>query len=67
MKTYKVYTQWIGYSEILVEAESPTHAHELVEDCDYDTKRERITGNGLTYGFEDETVIKIEEVEDERT
>ena len=68
MKTYKVHTQWIGYSEIEVEAESPTHAQQLVEDNDYDTDRELTTGHGLIYGFDDESVIKVEEVEDdERT
>lgn len=65
MRTYKVHTQWIGYSVIEVEAESPTHAQELVEDGDYDPNRETMTGNGLTYGYEGETVIEVEEAEDE--
>jgi hypothetical protein len=67
MKTYKVYTKWIGYSEIEVEAESPTHAQELVEMGDYDSDRELTTGHGLIYGFDNESVIEVEEVENERT
>ena len=63
LKTYKVHTQWVGYSVIEVEAENPTHAQELVEDGDYDPNREVTTGNGLTYGYEDETVIEVKEAE----
>ena len=67
MKTFRVYTQWVGYSVIEVEAESPTHAQELVEMGDYDPDREKMTGSSLDYGFDHETIIEVREVEDERT
>ena len=65
MKTYKVYTKWIGYSEIEVEAKSPTEAEEKVLEGDYSLFREASTGGDLDYGFEDEEVLKVEEVENE--
>ena len=65
MKTFKIYTQWIGYSEVEVEAESPTHAHELVESGDFDPSKEKHTGCGLDYGYDNETIIEVREVEDE--
>lgn len=65
MKTYKVYTKWIGYSEIEVEAKSPTEAEEKVLEGDYSLFREASTGGELDYGFEDEEVYKIEEEENE--
>lgn len=67
MKTYKVYTKWIGYSEIGVEAKSPEEAEEKVLEGDYSLFREASTGGDLDYGFEDEEVLKIEEVENEYT
>ena len=67
MKTYKVYTKWIGYSEIGVEASSPEEAEEKVLEGDYSLFREASTGGDLDYGFEDEEVLKIEEVENENT
>ena len=65
MKTYKVYTKWIGYSEIGVEASSPKEAEEKVLEGDYSLFREASTGGDLDYGFEDEEVLKVEEVENE--
>jgi hypothetical protein len=65
MKTYKVYTKWIGYSEIGVEASSPKEAEEKVLEGDYSLFREASTGGDLDYGFEDEEVLKVEEVDDE--
>ena len=66
MKTFKVHTKWVGYSVIEVEAEDADHAIERVEDGDYDRDREITTGHGLCYGYDDETVIEVEEVKDER-
>jgi hypothetical protein len=63
MKTYKVYTKWIGYSEIGVEAKSPKEAEEKVLKGDYDLLDEIMTGTGLDYGFEDEEVLEVEEVD----
>ena len=65
MKTYKVYTKWIGYSEIEVEAKSPEEAEEKVLEGDYSSFREASTGGDLDYGFEDEEVYKIEEEDNE--
>ena len=62
MKTYKVYTKWIGYSEIGVEAKSPEEAEEKVLKGDYDLLDETMTGTGLDYGFESEEVLEVEEV-----
>ena len=67
MKTFKIYTQWVGYSVVEVEAESPTHAQELVESGDYDTDNAKHTGYGLDYGYDHEQTIEVREVEDERT
>ena len=64
MKTYKVFTKWIGYSEIVVEAKSPKEAEEKVLKGDYDLLDETMTGTGLGYGFEEEEVLKVEEVND---
>ena len=65
MKTYKVCTKWKGYSEIEVEANSPKEAGEKVLAGDYDITREACTGGDLEYGFEDEEVLEVEEVDDE--
>jgi len=65
MKTYKVYTKWIGYSEIEVEAKSTEEAEEKVLEGDYSVFREASTGGDLDYGFEDEEVLEVEEVENE--
>ena len=63
MKTYKVYTKWIGYSEIGVEAKSSKEAEEKVLKGDYDLLDEIMTGTGLDYGFESEEVLEVEEVD----
>ena len=68
MKTFKVITSWTGYSEITVEAETEEQAFDLVEEKNYDPNKEVLTGNGLDYGYEDETIINVidtEENEDE--
>ena len=62
---YKVYTKWIGYSEIKVDAKSKEEAEQKYYDGDYDVYDESITGGDLGYGFDDEEVTKIEEVNDE--
>ena len=65
MKKYKVYTKWIGYSEIEVKAKSEEKAREIVETGNYDPDNEIHTGNGLEYGYEGEEITEIEESEDE--
>ena len=68
MKVFKVYTKWIGYSEIIVDAENEQEAKDFVAMGSYDPSEELQTGNGLDYGFENETIIKVidtEENEDE--
>ena len=62
MKVFKVYTKWIGYSEIIVDAENEQEAKDFVAMGSYDSSEELLTGNGLDYGFEDEEVLKVEEV-----
>jgi hypothetical protein len=63
MKTYKVYTKWKGYSEIELEASSPKEAGQKVLAGEYDIFREASTGGELDYGFEDEEVLEVEEVD----
>jgi len=65
MKKYKVYTKWIGYSEIDVEAKSEEEAKEMVDTGNYDSSDEIHTGNGLEYGYEGEEITEIEEVNDD--
>jgi len=65
MKKYKVYTKWIGYSEIDVKAKSEEEAKEMVNTGNYDPSDEIHTGNGLEYGYEGEEITEIEEVSDE--
>ena len=62
MKTFKVYTKWIGYSEIIVDAKDEQEAREFVDMGSYDPDEEQQTGNGLDYGFEDEEILKVKEV-----
>ena len=66
MKKYKVYTKWIGYSEIDVEAKSEEEAKEMVDTGNYDSSDEIHTGNGLEYGYEGEEITEIEEVNNEK-
>ena len=62
---YKVYTKWIGYSEIEVDAENEQEAEEKVLEGDYSLFKEASTAGGdLDYGFEDEEVYKVEEIKD---
>ena len=63
MKTYKVCTKWIGYSEIIVDAKDEQEAKDFVAMGSYDPSEELQTGNGLDYGFEDEEVLEVEEVD----
>jgi hypothetical protein len=58
-KTYKVYTKWVGYSEIEVEAKSKEEAGEKVLDGDYSLFREASTGGDLDYGFDNEEITNI--------
>ena len=60
MKTYKVYTKWVGYSEIEVDAKDEQEAKDFTSMGIY--SKELLTGSGLDYGYEDEQVYKIEEV-----
>jgi len=63
LKTYKVHTKWIGYSEIEIEARSKEEAKELVATGNFDPIWEIHTGNGLDYGYEEEEILEIEEQE----
>ena len=67
MKKYKVYTKWIGYSEIKVKAKSKEEAEQKYYDGDYHVYDESTTGGDLEYGFDDEEVTKIEEVNDDQS
>ena len=64
MKTYKVYTKWIGYSEIIVDAKEEQEAKDFVAMGSYDPSEELQTGNGLEYGYDEEEVLEIEQVSD---
>ena len=64
-KTYRVYTKWIGYSEIEVEAKSEEEAGEKVLNGDYSMFREASTGGDLDYGYEDEEILEIEVIKDD--
>lgn len=59
---YKVYTKWVGYSEIEVNAENEQEAKDFIAMGIYDHSKELLTGKGLDYGYEDEQVYKIEGV-----
>ena len=64
MKTYKVYTKWIDYSEIIVDAKDEQEAKDFVAMGSYDPSEELLTGNGLDYGYEDEQVYKVIDIEE---
>ena len=51
---YKVYTKWIGYSEIEVEAKSEDEAKEMVDMGNYEPENELSTGTGLNLGYDEE-------------
>ena len=62
---YKVYTKWIGYSEIEVKAKSEEEAKELVNLGEYEPENELSTGTGLNLGYDEEEVLKVEEIKDD--
>jgi len=62
MKTYKVYTKWVGYSEIIVDAKDEQEAKDFASMGLY--KKELLTGKGLDYGYEDEQVYKVIDIEE---
>lgn len=64
MKTFKVIRSWTGYSEITVQAKDEEQADLLVSQGDYDTDNEVLTGNGLSYGYNNEETIDIQEVKE---
>jgi hypothetical protein len=64
---YKVFTKWIGYSEIEVEAKSEDEAREMVDMGNYEPENELSTGTGLNLGYDEEEVLEIEEVSNDRT
>ena len=64
MKTFKVITSWTGYSEITVQAENKQEAENLVANDEYDTDNEVLTGNGLDYGYEDEEIVEVNEIQE---
>jgi hypothetical protein len=59
---YKVFTKWIGYSEIEVEAKSEEEAIDKVNSGEYEPENELSTGTGLNLGYDEEEVLEIEEV-----
>ena len=62
---YKVFTKWIGYSEIEVEAKSEEEAKEMVDMGNYEPENELSTGTGLNLGYDEEEVLKVEEIKDD--
>ena len=64
MKEFKVITKWTGYSEITVQAETKQEAENLVANDEYDTDNEVLTGNGLDYGYEDEEIVEVNEIQE---
>jgi hypothetical protein len=62
---YKVYTKWIGYSEIEVKAKSEEEAIDKVNSGEYEPENELSTGTGLNLGYDEEEVLKVEEIKDE--
>ena len=62
---YKVYTKWIGYSEIEVEAKSEDEAKEMVDMGNYEPENELSTGTGLNLGYDEEEVLKVEEIKED--
>ena len=64
MKEFKVITKWAGYSEITVQAETKQEAENLVANDEYDTDNEVLTGNGLDYGYEDEEIVEVNEIQE---
>ena len=63
-RTFKVITSWTGYSEITVQAETKRQASDLVEEKNFDPNNEVWTGSGLDYGYENEEIIEVEEIEE---
>ena len=64
MKTFKVIRSWTGFSEITVQAETKQEAENLVANDEYDTYNEVLTGKGLDYGYENETIINVIDTEE---
>lgn len=64
MKTFKVYTKWIGYSEITVNAKDKQEAEDIASMGHYHPSNELQTGKGLNYGYEDEQVYKVIDTEE---
>ena len=65
MKKHKVYTKWIGYSEIEVYAKSKDEPKEMVDMGNYEPENELSTGTGLNLGYDEEEVLKDEDIKDE--
>jgi len=63
MAKYKIVTRWTGYSEIEVEADTKEDACEIVHLAEHNPNNEKSTGNGLSYGYEDEAILKVEELQ----
>lgn len=62
-KQFKITTSWTGFSEITVKAKNEDEAKEKYFEGDYGYYDERLTGNGLDYGFNDEQIIDVKEDE----
>jgi len=65
MAKYKVHTKWVGYSAVVVEASSPEEAEEKVFSGDYLGCDAEHTGFGLDYGYDNEEVVEVKELENE--
>jgi len=60
-KEFKITTSWTGFSEITIKAKNEDEAREKYFEGDYSPNDERLTGNGLDYGFNDEQIIDVKE------
>ena len=66
MTTYQFTTSWTGFSEITIEAENEDEARNKFYEGDYDPSDEKMTGNGLDCGFNDEKIIETKIIKEEK-
>ena len=62
---YKVYTKWIGYAVIEVKSKSEEEARDKVLSGKFEPENELSTGTGLNLGYDEEEVLKVEEIKDD--
>jgi len=67
MTTYQFTTSWTGFSEITIEAENEDEARNKFYEGDYDPSNEKMTGNGLDYGFDEEEIIETKIIKEEKS